>query len=40
LVLSWQLRVATALLHGKSKQALLTDVQQLLDQFPERNECK
>lgn len=35
-----QLQLATALLHGKSKQALLTDVQQLLDQFPERNECK
>jgi len=37
---SLQLQLATALLHGKSKQALLTDVQQLLDQFPERNECK
>ena len=35
-----QLQLAIALLHGKSKQALLTDVQQLLDQFPERNECK
>jgi len=35
-----QLQLATALLHGKSKQTLLMDFQQLLDQFPERNECK